>query len=484
MINANSTKRYLGVKYLLCMALAIMLLFCLQTTAFASNQEPVLTVNTSLYVENDEAEDDNTQSEYLVPAEPVWIWHPISVVNEPMSGFNTIRRTYALPPDINPAVISTTGFDMFGQHFTFAYMTQQTTTDESTREIRETVTIEARSRNLNDILPNLQQEIHFERDGFAGTLVLDLHSITSEVAGTTRHTSTATRQRSFPNLSSPDNSLIPRTITDGGTTFTLASVDWRATNMTVIDGHPVASGHTAYATFTAQVTQTRTTGYTITADYVGTAFRTAQGKTLFTAVFYGEPIIEIWLEDPEPGTDPEYAEVTPVVPNTPGITEAPSTSPNAYGTTAETEAATGTETAQPNQSNDGGGAAGNALRVISVLLALAAVGAGAFFLLKHFLGYNVTVYSIDSPREIVKAGKIKMDVSNSEPTIVLDSAVSKKPAKTDRYIIQVAQRAISKLNNKGLRVVLHDKEAFHRVPDDALSGPVYEFEVNFSDDDD
>ena len=488
MINTNTIKRYAGAKYLLCMTFAVVLLICLRTAVFASSQDPVLTVNTALNVENEDPEEVYSQHESLIPTELEWAWSPIpiNVVNEPMSGFNTIRRTYALSPDVNPSAISTTGFDMFGQHFTFAYMTQQTTTDESAREIRETVTIEARSRNLNDILPNLQQEIHFERDGFAGILVLDLHSITSEVAGTTRHTSTATRQRTFPNLSSPDNSLIPRTITDGGTTFTLASVDWRASNMSMIDGHPVASGHTAYATFTAQVTQTRTTGYTITADYIGTVYRTAQGKTLFTVVFYGEPIIEVWLEEPEPGVDLGVAGAAPVVPGLPGTTETPNTSetPNVNGAVTEPEAAP--ETAQPNQSNDGstGNAAGNVLAVLGVLLALAAVGAGVFFLAKHFLGYNVTVYSIDGPREIVKAGKIKLDVNSSEPTVVLDNVVSRNPAKTDRYIIQVAQRAISKLDNKKLRVVLHDKEAFHRISEDALGSPVYEFEVNFSDDDD
>jgi len=251
------------MKSLLGLTLAIVLLFCLQITAFAASSDPVLTINTALNVENTGLEDDDVESQAIL-AEPAWAWHPISVVNEPMNGFNAVRRTYALPPDINPAVISTANFEMFGQNFAFAYVIQQPTTNESMMEIRETITIEARSRNLNDILPNLEQEIWFERDGFAGTLTLNLHSITSEVAGTTRHTSSATRQRTYPNLSSPDNSLIPRTITDGGTTFHLSTVDWQANSMSSIDGHPVASSYTAHATYTAQVTQTRTTGYTIT----------------------------------------------------------------------------------------------------------------------------------------------------------------------------------------------------------------------------
>ena len=465
MVHKSTIQTRNVIKIFLGLTLAVVIAFCLQTTAFAANhpnQGTVVTTNTPLNVTPSDNEGYPPPDTNAVLPEPVWVWHPICVVNEPMNGFNAVRRTYALPPDVNPAVISTANFEMFGQRFTFAYVIQQTTTDESFVEMREIVTIEARSRNLNDILPNLEQEIWFERNGFAGTLVLDLHSITSEVAGTTRHTSTATRQRTFPHLSSADNSLIPRTITDGGTTFHLASVDWQSSSAASIDGHPVASTFTANATYTAQVTQTRTTGYTITAEYVGTVFRTMQGKTLFTAVFYGEPIIEVWLEEPEP--ELEQNVIIPVEPEVP-IEPTPS----------------------PNHMNRNNGNTGNAIiiaiAVLGTLLALGAVGAGGFFLAKHFLGYNVTVYSIDGPREIVKAGKIKLDVNSPEPTIVLDKTVGHQTAKTDRYIIQIAQRAIPKLINKELRVVLHDKEALHKVPERALGVPVYEFEVNFSDDD-
>jgi len=438
----------------------------MQATVFASNPQQVLTVNTSLNVESTESDHDS-YSDYTadVPLESQWAWHPISVVNEPMNGFNAVRRTYALPPDVNPAVISTADFVMFGQQFTFAYVLQQPTSNESFMEMRETVTIDTRTRNLNDILPNLEREIWFERDGFAGTLALDIHSVTSEVAGVSRNTSTATRQRTFPHLSSPDNSFIPRTITDGGTTFHLSNVNWTSSSVSAVDGHPVASSYTAHATFSAQVTQTRTTGYTTTAEYVGTVFRITQGMTLFTAIFYGEPIIEVWLEEPE-------AEPVVVIPVEPEATPEPTPEP----------------TQPQDQQNDSSGNVGNAviiaLAVIGTLVGLGAVGTGVFFLAKHFLGYNATVYSIDGPRDIVKVGRIKVDVNSPEPTIMLEKAVGHNPAKTDRYIIQIAQRAIPKLVNKTLRVVLHDKEAFHKVPDKALGVPVYEFEVNFADDDD
>jgi len=394
-----------SIKNLLTLAFAVVLALCMQATAFAANPQQVLTVDTTLNVVVQESE-DYTNYVTDVSAEQQWAWHPISVVNEPMNGFNAVRRTYALPPDINPAVISTDNFVMFGQQFTFAYVLQQPTSNEAFMEMRETVTIDTRSRNLNDILPNLEQEIWFERDGFAGTLVLDIHSITSETAGVSRHTSTAIRQRTFPHLSSPDNSFIPRTITDGGTTFHLSTVNWTSSSVSAVDGHPVSSSYTAHATFTAQVTQTRATGYTTTAEYIGTVFRITQGMTLFTAIFYGEPIIEIWLDEPK-------EEVSVVIPIEPETVPEPTSVPALV------------------QSTESRGNAGNAIiiafAVISALIGFSAVGVGAFFLAKHFLGYNVTVYSINGPRDIVKAGKIKVDLNSPEPTIIFKKAGKDRP---------------------------------------------------------
>jgi len=488
-------------RYLLGLVTAVVLIFFLQTNVFATStttpgQQPgtVLTVDTSLNTRQgaDEGDEDYSQSDVqgVMPAEAPWAWHPISVVNEPMNGFNAIRKTYSLPPDINPAVISTEDFDMLGQRFTFAYVLQQSTSNETAMEVRQTVTIETRSRDLNDIIPNLESEIWYERDGFAGTLVLDIRSITSEVAGTSRHTSTATRQRTFPHLSSADSSQIPRTITDGGITFHLSNVDWQSNSMSAVDGLPVASSYTANATYTAQVTQTRTTGYTITAEYVGTVFRTTQGTTLFTAVFYGEPIIEIWLGGE---SDPGFGGINPVdseTSHTAGYAAGHAVGSDS-GSESDSEpesASAAAQTGQPGEPRNQSGESGNgiiiALTVIGTLIALAACGTGGFFLAKHFLGYNVTVYSINGPREIVKAGKIKLDLNSPDPAIILDNAVGSSLAKTDRYIIQIVQRAIPKLVGKTISVSLFDKVAFHEVPESAAEVPIYEFEVNFSDDDD
>jgi len=507
---SNKELKYLWNAAIVLIAVLFFVALGTQVITFASDIGTVLTIDTSLNAQPEQQNGEDgggggneySQQTLTITEETPWVWHPISVVNEPMNGFNAIRKTYALPPDVNPAVISTSSFEMFGQSFTFAYVIQQPTTSESFKEVRETVTIETRTQDLSDILANLEQEIWYERDGFAGTLTLDIHSITSTAAGTARHTTTATRQRTFPHLSSPDNSFIPRTIEDGGTIFTLTSVDWQSVGTSFIDGHPMPSSYTANATYSAQVTQTRTTGYTTTAEFVGNVFRVAQGMTLFTAVFYGEPIVEVWLDGSNGTTNGGIGNSSNSSGNGNGgggsgtplgnangdgqgsgsslgsnSTESPNSNPNT--TTPSTS-----ENHQIGTSWGANDVVSTILAAIGIVIAFGVIAVGGFFLAKSFRSHSVTIYNINSPREIVKAGKIKLNPNDPEPIILLNDTASRSPAKMDRYIIQIAKKTVSKLIGKNLRVILYDKEAIHRVPDSALNTPIYEFEVNFSDDED
>jgi len=517
-------KQPIGIKNLFGLIFTVIILLCLQIAVFAASAEQVLTVDTTLNVERTESDEEHHPESDIYAAtisEIPWVWHPISVINEIANGFNTVRKIYALPPDVNPTVISTENFHMFGQQFSFAYVIQHASSHENAREVRETVTIDTTSRNINDILPYLEQTIAFDRDGYTGILTLNLQSISSQAAGTTTTTNTATRQRTFPHMSSPDNSLVPRTITDGGITFHLASVDWSSgTSTSSIDGHAVSSTFTATATFTTQVTNTRTTGYTTTAEYVGTVFRTVPDAMIYTVNFYGAPAVEE-ISSPEVVVDANIRHQIfhdlpmrndTLVPQ--AIAEGDSTfylsnidwvpmnslsedgqssirtyTASATFTRSEAQEQATVSTTDssmlqtPRESREPKEMGRGVLILLGSLLGLAVVGAGGFFLAKHYYGYNVTVYSVNSPGDVIRAGKIKVDFEIAEPVIDIEKPASKYPAKTERYIIQLAQRAATKIAGKTVRIVLGDKEASHAIPSDAGQMPVYEFSVDFSDDD-
>ena len=467
-------------KWFVVFALTLLLILALQVSVFA---DEVLTVDTSLNVRNEDTEATDTPE----PTPEPWVWHPISVTHDEVNGFYTIRKTYALPADVNPAVIPTSDITMFGQTFAFGYMVQQPTANESSMEVRQTVTIETATATLNEILPNLDTEMRFERDGYAGVLTLDVQSIRSESAGTTSRNATVTRRRTYPHLSHQCNSLIPTTITDGGITLNLASVEWVANSSTAIDGLPVASTFTAHATYTTSITQTTTIGYVTTADYVGVISRTVQGKTLYTVVFIGTTVV--YLQSPPSG----------VMPGAPGDTGAGYNSYGANGAiTGNNEASAGigtgtagtnsVATATPGTAQPSGAAAERSInlwpvfRAIGFLVLLALIAAGGYFVVKRFLSNGVTVFSINGPREIVKVGKTKIHVDSTEATISLDSIIGSNPSATGRYWIQITGRTIPKIADKNIRVTLHDRESNHFLPEGTPTDSVYEFEVNLSDD--
>jgi len=438
----------------------------------------VLRVDTSLNVNpsipGHPAEESEPEVVYVYIL-PEWQYHPIQVEQVVVSGFNAIRRTYALPPTVNPMVICTEPLEMFGQTFNFAYVVQQHTAHETFKDLRYTVEVGTSSRDLATVMQYLELELSYDRDGFAGTLVLDIHSINTEVASQVRSASTVTRQRSFPHLSAPDNALIPRTIVDGGHTFHLASVEWVGQGGgTAIDGHQPSSSFTANATFTRQATSVRNTGYHTTAEYVGTVFRTTPGYTIFTAIFYGEPVIEVWIEEP-------VAPQSPVV-EEPIVQQIPVAPPVVADAGSNNVASGNVATGAVEGAEGGNGFPMWILAVLGGALALVVAGAGGFFLCKKFFGNNVTIMAHHGPRDIVQAGKVKLDLDSPAPTISLDGMVS---AKTGVYSIQIAKGAVSRLVGRTITVVRGSFEATQIIPYDApdkVAGGLYEFAVTFADD--
>ena len=89
--------------------------------------------------------------------------------------------------------------------------------------------------------------------------------------------------RTYPNLSDADLSLVPKTISDGGRSLTLADVQW--SNSTQESGEGVVTRYTATARYTGSTSSKYATGYTVTADYSGEVSKTGCNVVTYTAVF-------------------------------------------------------------------------------------------------------------------------------------------------------------------------------------------------------
>jgi hypothetical protein len=202
-----------------------------------------------------------------------------------------IIRVYELGPDESPEDIPRSGFERGGLRYELTEIVRQETELADTVEHTETVTVDSATKELEEILPMLASTLDFvSEDGYAGTLLLDVSTIKTEVAGTTQQAYTMKTTREYPRLSANDTSLIPKTVTERGLTYALSNVDWRAGNLATVDYDELPEYYTAVATYAVSGSSTKVTGYTTTAEYRGEIVKQLQGKTRYTAYFEGTPL--------------------------------------------------------------------------------------------------------------------------------------------------------------------------------------------------
>jgi hypothetical protein len=237
-----------------------------------------------------------TQTEQIAEVEQIdekdfTVLYPIDVTENDKGGYREIVKTYELSADEKPSDIPHSDFERGGYKYTLSDIIRKETATAETKPYKETVTLNTDSKELETILPLLEPIKEYkDDDGFVGVLSLDVGSIKVETAGTKTSSYEMKVTRQYPNLSSNDTSLVPKTVNDKGKTYTLASVDWRSGNNTAIDYSPLPEFYTAVATYTATGYSTRVTGYTTTAEYSGNLAKLSQGKTVYTAYFIGEEV--------------------------------------------------------------------------------------------------------------------------------------------------------------------------------------------------
>jgi hypothetical protein len=218
--------------------------------------------------------------------------YPARVEEKRENGGRQIIKTYELDARENPNNIPREGFIRDGWEYELADITKSETATADAAEHTETVELNTDTKDMEAIIQQLQPQIEYtSEDGYAGFLSLNIASIKVEQAGTKTNSYTLTAKREYPHLSSNDTSLIPKTIEDGGKTYTLAGVDWKAGNTVTVDYEAMPEYYTAYANYTATGSKTVVTGYITTAEYVGTISKIGQGKTVYTACFLGKEIV-------------------------------------------------------------------------------------------------------------------------------------------------------------------------------------------------
>jgi hypothetical protein len=236
--------------------------------------------------------------------------YPIEVQELADGSGRRIVRVYEPAPGESPDAIPTAGFERSGYRFELTEIIRQETEFADSSEHTETVTLSSATRELEDVLPLLAPTMEYvSEDGYSGTLMLDINTIAIEESGTAKKAYTMNTTREYPHLSSNDSSLIPKTVTERGLTYTLAGIDWQAQNLETVDSTAMPDGYKAVATYSVSGSKTVVIGYTITAEYRGGIVRTLPGKTRYTAYFAGEPLT---TPQPEPVAAPATTPFNPI----------------------------------------------------------------------------------------------------------------------------------------------------------------------------
>ncbi len=219
--------------------------------------------------------------------------YPTDINYGVQNGYNTINKTYTLSSTDDPTIIPKETFLQYGEEYVFSEIIKKEISEDDKKEHIETIVINTSTNDLNTILSELEEMIEYDKEGYLGTLKLDINSINSEVSGYSNKSYTATRTREYTNFSTQDTSLVPKTIADGGLTYNLKTVNFKSSNTNSIDSTEIATSYIAVATYTTNVSNKSVNGYKTTANYLGTISKTVKDKVIYTATFIGNPISEV-----------------------------------------------------------------------------------------------------------------------------------------------------------------------------------------------
>lgn len=218
--------------------------------------------------------------------------YPAEVQETEENGVHRIEKVYYLTRRDNPAAIPTGDFEWEGRTYTLLDVLKNDQSETDSKDHIEVVTVNSSTDNMTEIIQQLEPALEVTtEDGYSGVLSPDYPGIQVEAAGYKTSFRTVTATRSYPNLSDADASLIPKTISDGGRTLTLADVQWQE-----------AGGYyNASATYSGTATGKYATGYTVKVEYKGEVTRTRNDSVIYTAVFASHGETQIGKDDA--GTD-------------------------------------------------------------------------------------------------------------------------------------------------------------------------------------
>ncbi len=222
-------------------------------------------------------------------------FQPAAYAAEPLKSYMEIKdgrhlfiKTYEAAPDEDPSGLKEEPFGLDGFSYSFLDMEKDEIISEEKRMETQTKTTESQNNDVSAILEQLPLSIDYDKDGFAGKLLLDSDSVSTEVKGYTTQTYTVRDSIMLRGVSNNDISLVPKTTVKNGVTLKLTGVDWSVGTSAPVDYDSVPMSYNGVASYSGSYTRKIPTGYVTTAEYRGEVINRTVGSVVYTVTYIGE----------------------------------------------------------------------------------------------------------------------------------------------------------------------------------------------------
>lgn len=228
------------------------------------------------------------------------VYTPVAVEPIEINGVPTLRKTYEMPPDFDPAALKEEPFSQGGYWYRYERMDKTVQHRTDTQDAEDMVTIDAPSADLAAVIDRFPVTKSYVKDGFVGDLTLDLQSINVEATGyktvTDSHPHSVTKSYTLPYN---DRSLVPETVQADGLSLPRTGLTW--TEAANVSDSDVPNSWTATAVYSKTTYTSRqvATGYQASAVYRGQIARTSVDHVTYIVTYVGSKIPVMPFLDPD-----------------------------------------------------------------------------------------------------------------------------------------------------------------------------------------
>lgn len=290
-ITTQKKRRQFMIKKIVPVFAVILALSC-PLTAFADEQNPQPGTEATYSGGITVISADNYQNAGEAYTGPQY--YPVEIKTVTEDGEKLIVKTFEVPDDVNPQQLVEPKLERGGILYEARDILKRTIPGgDDTRQASKTVTIESKSKDMAEIMKQLDPYVDYSEAGYAGQLLLDPNSILTDANGYSSYKYPVTEVRELMVPDRNDTAYIPKTASKNGVELSLSNVNWTTMGYGQAGNGIAPNLFSATAEYVGYATGRAATGYTVTATYAGEISRKAAGVNIVSIIYSVAPGFDV-----------------------------------------------------------------------------------------------------------------------------------------------------------------------------------------------